>query len=108
MIAFIFADLIILPILKIYKKYYGMKMAMFLFGTFYAAMALAGYLVEGIFAILHLTPHIRNAKVLEASVMFNYTTVLNIIFLVLAGALVWRFMRTGGPMMLKMMKKNDL
>ena len=107
-VAFIFADLIVFPILKIYKKYYGIKMALFLFGTFYAAMAIAGYLVEGIFALLHLTPHIRNAKVLEASVTFNYTTVLNIIFLALAGLLVWRFLQTGGPMMLRMMKNKDV
>lgn len=106
-IAFIFADLIVFPILRIYKKYYGMKMAVFLFGTFYVAMALAGYLVEAIIAVLHLTPHIRNAKVLEASVTFNYTTVLNIVFLVLAGALVWRFLRTGGPMMLKIMNSKN-
>jgi len=106
-VAFIFADLIVFPILRIYKKYYGMKMALFIFGTFYAAMALAGYLVEGIFAVLHLTPHIRNAKVLEASVTFNYTTVLNIVFLLIAGALVWRFLRTGGPMMLRMMNSKN-
>lgn len=103
-IAFIFADLIVFPILKIYKKYYGMKMAFFLFWAFYAAMSLAGYIVEGIFAVLHLTPTVRNARVLEASITFNYTTVLNIVFLALAAALVWRFLRTGGPMMLKMMK----
>src|ERR1019366_171495 len=64
-VAFIFADLIIFPILKIYKKYYGMKMALFLLGTMYVAMAIAGYMVEGIFAILRLTPTTRNAKVLE-------------------------------------------
>src|SRR5713226_1469900 len=40
-IAFIFADLIVLPILNIYRKYYGWKMAAFLFATFYAAMAAA-------------------------------------------------------------------
>ncbi len=106
-VAFIFADLIVFPILRIYKKYYGIKMAAFLFGAFYAAMALAGYLVEGIFAILQLTPHVRNAKVLEASITFNYTTVLNIIFLAIAGALVYRFLKTGGSMMLKMMNKKE-
>src|ERR1019366_1276954 len=73
-VAFIFADLIVFPILKIYKKYYGMKMALFIFVTFYVAMVIAGYLVEAIFAVLHLVPHIRNAKVLEANVTFNYTT----------------------------------
>jgi len=106
-IAFIFADLIVFPILRIYKKYYGFKMAAFIFGMFYIAMAAAGYLVEGIFALLHLTPTIRNAKVLQASITLNYTTVLNIIFLVIAGALIYRFLTTGGPMMLKMMGKKE-
>jgi uncharacterized membrane protein YraQ (UPF0718 family) len=105
-VAFIFADLIIFPILRIYKKYYGIKMAVFLFGTFYAAIALAGYLVEAIFAILHLTPINRNAKVLESRIMFNYTTILNIVFLVFAAALIWRFLQTGGPRMLSMMNKK--
>jgi uncharacterized membrane protein YraQ (UPF0718 family) len=103
-ISFIFADLLILPIIRIYAKYYGWKMASFLFVSLYAAMAGAGYLIEGLFAVLHLTPHTRSAKVLDAAISWNYTTVLNIVLVVLAGALVWRFMRTGGPMMLKMMK----
>lgn len=102
-ISFIFADLIIIPIIRIYAKYYGWKMAGFLFVSFYAAMAAAGYVIEALFAFLHLTPHLRNAKVLDAAVSWNYTTVLNIVFLLIAGALVWRFLRTGGPMMLKMM-----
>lgn len=105
-IAFIFADLIVFPILRIYKKYYGMKMAMFLFLTFYAAMALAGYAVEILFALLHLTPHIRNAKVLGPSITLNYTSVLNIVFLLVSTALVWRFLRTGGPKMLRIMSKG--
>jgi uncharacterized membrane protein YraQ (UPF0718 family) len=102
-ISFIFADLIILPIIRIYAKYYGWKMASFLFVSFYVAMAGAGYITEILFKVLHLTPHFRNAKVLDAAVSWNYTSVLNIIFLVIAGALVWRFLHTGGPMMLKMM-----
>ena len=102
-VAFIFADLIVFPILRIYKKYYGMKMAAFLFVTFYIAMSGAGYLVELIFWLLHITPTTRNAKVLEPSITLNYTSVLNIIFLLISAALVWRFLRTGGPKMLKMM-----
>jgi uncharacterized membrane protein YraQ (UPF0718 family) len=104
-ISFIFADLIIFPILRIYKKYYGLKMAAFLLGTFYLAMVIAGYLIEIIFAVLHLTPLTRNARVLDAAISWNYTSVLNIIFLALATALIYRFLRTGGPMMLEMMKK---
>lgn len=105
-VSFIFADLIVLPIIRIYSKYYGWKMAGFLFATFYAAMVVAGYIVEGLFALFHLIPAERSAKVLTASVQWNYTSVLNIIFLAIAALLVWRFLRTGGPAMLKMMNKS--
>jgi uncharacterized membrane protein YraQ (UPF0718 family) len=102
-VAFIFADLIILPILNIYRKYYGPKIALFLLATFYATMVIAGLIVELLFDALHLIPSVRNAKVIEAGITFNYTTVLNIVFLVIAGVLVARFLRTGGPAMLRMM-----
>jgi len=104
-IAFIFADLIILPILNIYRKYYGLKMAGFLFVTFYAAMAGAALIVELVFWALGLVPAERNARVVETALTWNYTTWLNIAFLVLAGLLVWRFLRTGGPAMLRMMNR---
>ena len=102
-IAFIFADLIILPILNIYRKYYGIKMMLFILGAFYASMVAAGYLIEIIFGLLNLTPTERNATVLEPSISWNYTTVLNLVFLVLAAVLLWRFFRTGGRQMLAMM-----
>jgi uncharacterized membrane protein YraQ (UPF0718 family) len=104
-IAFIFADLIVLPILDIYRKYYGWKMAGFLFVTFLAAIATAALLVELAFAGLGLIPDERKAKVVEASVTWNYTTILNLIFLALAAVLVWRFVRTGGIPMLRMMNR---
>jgi uncharacterized protein len=102
-VAFIFADLIILPILAIYRKYYGTKMMLFLLATFYASMVAAGYLIELIFGTLGLIPAGRHAKVTAAAIQWNYTTVLNIIFLLLAAALVYRFVRTGGMPMLRMM-----
>jgi uncharacterized membrane protein YraQ (UPF0718 family) len=102
-IAFIFADLIVLPILDIYRRYYGLRMAGFLLASFYAAMVAAGLLVELIFDAVGLIPEQRAAKVVEASVTWNYTTVLNLIFLAVAAVLVVRFLRTGGPAMLKMM-----
>jgi len=104
-VAFIFADLIVLPVLDIYRKYYGLKMAGFLFATFYAAMAAAALIVELLFGVLRLIPAERHARVVEASVTWNYTTWLNIGFLVVAAFLVWRFLRTGGPAMLRMMNK---
>jgi uncharacterized protein len=104
-IAFIFADLIVLPILNIYRKYYGLKMAGLLFVTFYAAMAGAALIVELIFGAIGLVPVQRNARVVEASVAWDYTTWLNISFLILAAWLVWRFLKTGGPAMLRMMNR---
>jgi uncharacterized protein len=102
-ISFIFADLIIIPILIIYRKYYGTRMMLVLLGTFYATMVLAGYAVEFLFTGLGLVPTQRDAKVAEVAIQWNYTTVLNIIFLLLAAALLVRFFRTGGPAMLRMM-----
>jgi uncharacterized membrane protein YraQ (UPF0718 family) len=104
-LAFIFADLIILPILDIYRKYYGWRMAGFLLATFYATMAAAGLIVEFLFQWLGLTRTQRNAKVEMANIHWNYTTILNIIFLAIAAVLVWRFVRTGGLPMLRMMNK---
>ena len=102
-IAFIFADLIVLPILDIYRRYYGFRMAAYLLATFYAAMVAAGLVVELVFGALGLVPEQRADKVVEASVTWNYTTVLNLVFLAVAAVLVVRFLRTGGPAMLRMM-----
>jgi uncharacterized membrane protein YraQ (UPF0718 family) len=101
--AFLFADLIILPIINIYRKYYGWRTALYITATFYASMVIAGYLVEILFGATGLVPNHRNASTMEAGVSWNYTTWLNIIFLILAAALVTRFIRTGGMDMLRMM-----
>jgi len=106
LLAFIFADLIVLPILDIYRKYYGWRMAGFLLATFYATMVGAGLIVEFLFDGLGLTPTARDAKVVKASVNWNYTTMLNIVFLTFAGLLLWRYFRLGGGIrMLRMMDK---
>jgi len=102
-IAFIYADLLILPILNIYRKYYGTRMMLTLLGTFYAAMVAAGYLVELIFGTANLIPSQRNATVMQASISWNYTTWLNIVFLVIAALLVVRFVTSGGLPMVRMM-----
>ncbi|MCX5384683.1 permease [Streptomyces sp. NBC_00083] len=102
-VAFIFADLLILPILNIYRKYYGARMAAFLLGTFYLAMVVAGYVVEFAFGGLGLVPDREDAKIPMEGVTWNYTTWLNMAFLVVAAALLLRFLRTGGVPMLRMM-----
>jgi uncharacterized membrane protein YraQ (UPF0718 family) len=103
-VSFIFADLIILPIIIIYRKYYGTRMALFLTGAFYLTMVAAGYLIELVFSPLQLVPTgPRHASVGEVGIRWNYTTWLNIVFLLLAAVLLWRFLTTGGRAMLSMM-----
>jgi uncharacterized membrane protein YraQ (UPF0718 family) len=104
-IAFLFGDLIVLPILDIYRRYYGLKIAALLLLVSYAGMAGAAYIVELIFGIAGLVPRDRTAQIFEAHITWNYTTWLNIVFLGLAALLVWRFLKTGGPVMLRMMNK---
>jgi len=109
-VSFIFADLIILPILDIYRKYYGWRVMSFLLVTFYITMAAAGYVVEFLFEALGIIPQNRNIVAITEGVKWNYTTVLNILFLILATVLVIRFVRTGGASMLRMMEtpKHDM
>ncbi len=106
-VAVIFADLIIIPILLMYRKCYGIKMVLVILGVFYATMVFAGYAVELLFGAAGLVPATRNAAAdLHPSITWDYTTILNVVvFFVffLAAALVWRFFRTGGRQMLKMM-----
>jgi uncharacterized membrane protein YraQ (UPF0718 family) len=102
-VSFLFADLIILPILNIYRKYYGWHVALRLAAVFYVAMALAGYAVEIIFGALNLIPAQRHALVQMAHLSWNYTTFLNIGFGGLSLLLLIRFFKTGGPDMLRMM-----
>ena len=106
-IAFIFADLIILPILDIYRRYYGLRVAGFLFATLTAAMIAAGLLVGFLFDWLGLAPSGRHAKVENASTAFgwNVTSALDIAALAVAAALVWRAFATGAGPMLRMMNE---
>lgn len=100
-VAFIFADLLILPILNIYRKYYGARTAAFLLGTFYLATVIAGYVVEFAFGGLGLIPDQADAKIPMEGVSWDYTTFLNIAFLALAAVLLVRFWRTGGLSMFR-------
>ncbi len=103
-IAFIYADLIVLPIIDIYRKYYGWKVAGLIVAVFYVAMALAALLIELLFDLLGLIPSQRSAQIVETSISLNYTTVLNVIFLAIAFLLAIRFLKTGGPKMLAQME----
>lgn len=102
-VSFIFADLLVLPILDIYRKYYGWKTMAYITVTFYVTMALAGYIVELLFTLLHIIPTQRSVAIISHGLSLNFTSVLNILFLLLGGALLYRFLKTGGMSMLRMM-----
>jgi len=102
-ISFLFADLLILPILNIYRKYYGLRVAALLAVTFYLAMAGAALIVEALFSALHIVPTHHQLAIMHASITWNYTSVLNLIFLAISALLLLRFLRTGGPAMLREM-----
>jgi uncharacterized membrane protein YraQ (UPF0718 family) len=108
-IAFVFADLIILPILDIYRRYYGLRVAAFLFATLTASMVAAGLVVGYLFDGLGLVPAGRHAKVEDASTAFTLgpTTWLNVLALAVSAVLVWRFFATGGGPMLRMMGEHE-
>jgi uncharacterized protein len=103
-IAFIFADLIILPVLNIYRRYYGRQVAVYLFVVSYLTMALAGLVVGLLFNVSGLTPTNRHVTVFDTAVSWNYDTFLNIAVLMLMAVLLVRFLRTGGVAMLRMME----
>jgi len=102
-ISFLFADLLILPIFNIYRKYYGLKVAALLAVTFYIAMATSALIVETIFTALHLVPLHTHTHVMQDAIRWNYTSLLNVLFLALSAALLFRFLRTGGPAMMREM-----
>jgi len=105
-VAFIFGDLIVLPILDIYRRYYGLRIAALLAVVFYTAMVGAAYVIELSFGALHLIPMRHTAAIATQGPSWDYTTWLNLLGLAASALLLWRFIRTGGPEMLKAMNEN--
>ncbi|MGH2858653.1 MAG: permease [Solirubrobacteraceae bacterium] len=87
--SFIFADLIALPLLLIYRKFYGGRLALRMLALFWVTMSAAGLAVEAIFSAAGLIPRHRPVQVVAAHFELNYTTVLNIVFLALFAVIVW-------------------
>lgn len=89
-IAFLYADLIVLPLVDVYRKYYGWPLALRMVGVFYASMVLTGVIMEGAFALLHLVPRPSgNFLMAMEQISLDYTTVLNVLFLLIVAVLVW-------------------
>jgi len=90
-ISFIFADLIAFPLILIYRKYYGTRLAIRLTLTFWAVMSLAGLIVEGIFTLFGAVPTSRPKEIVATHFQWNYTTFLNIAFLGVFAVLYWLY-----------------
>jgi uncharacterized membrane protein YraQ (UPF0718 family) len=88
-VSFIFADLITIPLLLIYRKYYGRQLTLRLFVTFWALMSFAGLAVHGIFQAFGAIPTERPEAVVPDRFQWNYTTYLNIVFLLVFAGLWW-------------------
>lgn len=96
-ISFIYADLLIIPLIFIYRKYYGGRAAAYLTVIFFVAMAGAGIITDLLFQALHLVPvGPRPPSVAEeAHFAWNYTTWLDLVALAVGGTLVWRHLHHG-------------
>jgi uncharacterized membrane protein YraQ (UPF0718 family) len=102
-IAFIFGDLLILPILNIYRKYYGSRVAVYLFAVSYVTMVVAGLVVGSVFTAFGWAPGNRAVAALTMTIAWDATTYCNIAALAVTALLLVRFLRTGGIDMLRMM-----
>jgi YHS domain-containing protein len=98
-ISFIFADLIAFPLLMIYRRYYGTRLTLRMLAVFWAVMAVAGLITEGIFRASGLAPTTRPTQIVPDHFTWNYTSYLNIVFVALFGLLYWAYrnrVRLGG------------
>jgi uncharacterized protein len=89
-ISFIYADLIIIPLIFIYRKYYGTKAAIYITTILFLSMVSAGIIVDLLFAALGLIPVARPpSAIAQASFQWNYTTWLDFAAIILTGWFVW-------------------
>ncbi len=96
-IAFIYADLIIIPLVLVYGRYYGWRLTALLVGIMFTAMAAAALAVDGMFSAVGLVPDKRPSidSITSRGISWNYTTALNILFTLVAAGLVALTLRRG-------------
>jgi hypothetical protein len=89
-LAFLYADLIVLPLLDVYRRYYGWRMAAYIGGVFYATMVIAAIIMDAAFSALGWIPrHRPDVRAVVTHVSFDYTFWLNCVFAAVAAALFW-------------------
>jgi len=98
--AFIFSDLVVLPVLRIQAQYYGWRMALYILGVFLVILVSSAVLMHYGFAALGLLPEAATARSVtdREFFSFDYTFVLNLAFIALSAAfLLWRWKTRGLP-----------
>jgi YHS domain-containing protein len=91
-IAFLFADLVTLPLLVIYRRYYGTATAWRLFALLWLTASGAGLAIDGVFRVVHLIPNDHHVKVLSGEFPLGATLVLNVLAAIVL-VVVWRLAR---------------
>jgi uncharacterized membrane protein YraQ (UPF0718 family)/YHS domain-containing protein len=96
-LAFLFADLIVLPIIAIYRKYYGTRYALRIVALMFVTMVVAALIVDGLFNLAGLIPTGPRPSRgdIFGAITVNYKLLLNVLGLVLFGALFWLTARRG-------------
>jgi uncharacterized membrane protein YraQ (UPF0718 family)/YHS domain-containing protein len=96
-IAFIFADLIVLPIIAIYRKYYGTRFAVRIVALMFVTMVIAALIVDGLFSAAGLIPHARPTRAeIFGEVRVDYKLFTNILGTAIFVSLFALTMRRGG------------
>ena len=94
-VAFIFADLLTIPLVLIYARFYGRRLAVRLALAFWVVMSVAGLAVDLLFRLVRIPAPERRDEVVERGISFNYTTVLNAVFLLVALAVYVTYRNRG-------------
>jgi uncharacterized protein len=96
-IAFIYADLITLPIILVYRKYYGNRFALKLTALMFVTMVAAALIVDLVFAASGVIPDTRPSieSITDRGIHFNYTAALNFVFTFVGAGLLWLTIRRG-------------
>ncbi len=90
-VSFVFADLITLPLLSIYRKYFGTAITLRILAIFWAVMSIGGLAVEYLFRALRIPDPVRPTMIVHEGFRWNYTTVLNIVALVAFAVIYWSY-----------------
>ncbi|GAA0219202.1 permease [Halobaculum roseum] len=99
-IAFVYADLITIPVLNVYRKYYGWNVMLYILGVFFVTMAFTGFLMESLFDALGIVPDLAGGETATERTYFelDYTFYLNLVAFALSGFLLYVYRRgLGAP-----------